>query len=442
MRIQKKAIAILFLLSCVLASGWTMTLTEDQAVEYALQNNGNLKLAAMDLDVQARADKNGWNGLLPTVQVSATLNRSNQSSLTSLGIKDPTVSFVGGISASWSFNPALITNIELAHKQYEAGLITYEEQRQQTVLNVRKLFYGLLLQQESLELQRESLKNTESRASQAEESFKVGYVPELTVLQAQTAYDNAVSSLQKQEQAFVQQKRTFAMLLGLPVDTDIILQGEIGLDFYDIDAESSLSGLDNRFDIAKLGKQAEVLKTQEKALKMQVNVPTISLSASYQPIIKDISKDWGGTVGTAGPMIADNYSDNGSMSVTVAMNLTNLLPWSSSRQKLKDLQDNIGKLATSEFVLRQSATVEILNLLTTLEQSRLAIENSERSIALSQKVYTLTEESYRYGSTELLDVRDAQLQLDQAKLGRLSEQYTYLSALLDLEYAIQRSIIK
>ena len=441
MRIQKRAIATLFLLSCVLASCWTMTLTEDQAVEYALQNNGSLKLAAMDLDVQARADKNGWNGLLPTVQVTATLNRGNQSSFTSLGVKDPTVSFVGGISASWSFNPALITNIDLAHRQYEAGLITYEEQRQQTVLNVRKLFYGLLLQQESLELQRESLKNTESRASQAEASFKAGYVPELTVLQAQTAYDNAVSSLQKQEQAFVQQKRTFAMLLGLPVDTDIILQGEIGLDFYDIDAESSLSSLDNRFDIAKLGKQAEVLKTQEKALKMQVNVPTISLSASYQPMIKDISRDWGGTVGTS-PMIADNYSDNGSMSVTVAMNLTNLLPWSSSRQKLKDLQDNIGKLATSELVLRQSATVEILNLLTTLEQSRLAIENSERSIALAQKVYTLTEESYRYGSTELLDVRDAQLQLDQARLGRLSEQYTYLSALLDLEYAIQRSIIK
>ncbi len=440
MGIQKKAIVILAML-CVMASIWAITLTEDQAVEYALQNSGSLELAAMDLAMQARADKNGWNGLLPTVQVSATLSRSNQASLSSIGIQDPTINFVGGISASWNFNPALITNIDLAHRQYEAGLITYEEQRQQTILNVRKLFYGLLLQQESLELQRESLKNTESRKTQAEENFKAGYVPELTVLQAQTTYDNAVSSFQKQEQAFVQQKRTFAMLLGLPADESIILQGEIGLEFYDIDTETSLSSLDNRFDIAKLSKQAEVLKTQEKALKMQVNVPTVSLSASYQPVIKDITKDWNGTLG-AYPLSTNNYSDNGSMSVTVAMNLTNLLPWSSARQGLKDLQDNIGKLATSELVLRQSATVEILNLLTTLEQSRLAIENSERSIALTQKVYDLTEESYRYGSTELLDVRDAQLQLDQAKLGRLSEQYTYLSALLDLEYAIQRSIIK
>lgn len=428
---------------CVLASVWAITLTEDQAVEYALQNSGSLELAAMDLAMQARADKNGWNGLLPTVQVSATLNRSNQvsPSLSSI-MSSPNVSFVGGVSASWNFNPALITNIDLAHRQYEAGLITYEEQKQQTILNVRKMFYGLLLQQESLAMQRESLKNTEARVTQAEENFKAGYVPELTVLQAQTSYDNAVSGFQKQEQSFVQQKRTFAMLLGLPVDEELTLEGEIGMDFYDIDTATSLNSLDSRFDIAKLGKQAEVLKTQEKALKMQINVPTISLSASYQPMVMDITKDWGGDFYTNPMGSSPNYMDNGSMSVTVAMNLTNLLPWSSARQGLKDLQDNISKLATSELVLRESATVEILNLLTTLEQSRLAIENSERSITLAQKAYDLTEESYRYGSTELLDVRDAQLQLDQAKLGRLSDQYTYLSALLDLEYAIQRSIIK
>ncbi len=433
MKIMKRTIAVLSML-CVLTSVWAITLTENQAVEYALQNSGSLELAAMDLAMQARADKNGWNGLLPNVQVSATLNRSNEVSapMQASGIKDPYFSFVGGVSASWNFNPALITNIDLAHRQYEAGLITYEEQKQQTILNVRKMFYGLLLQQESLAMQRESLKNTEARVSQAEENFTAGYIPELTVLQAQTSYDNAVSSFQKQEQSFVQQKRTFAMLLGLPVDEELTLEGEIGMDFYDIDTATSLNSLDNRFDIAKLGKQAEVLKTQEKALKMQINVPTVSLSASYQPVIADITKDWNG----------NNYMDNGSMSVTVAMNLTNLLPWSSARQGLKDLQDNISKLATSELVLRESATVEILNLLTTLEQSRLAIENSERSIALAQKAYDLTEDSYRYGSTELLDVRDAQLQLDQAKLGRLSDQYTYLSALLDLEYAIQRSIIK
>lgn len=440
MKSRKRAIALL-LMVCVLASAWAITLTEDQAVEYALQNSGSLEMAAMDLAMQARADKNGWNGLLPTVQATATLNRSNQASLSMYGLNDPTINFVGGVSASWNFNPALIVNIDLAHRQYEAGLITYEEQKQQTILNVRKMFYGLLLQQQSLDLQRESLKNTEARVNQAEENFKAGYVPELTVLQAQTSYDNAVSSFQKQEQSFVQQKRTFAMLLGLPVDEDIILQGEIGLDFYDIDTETCLNSLNNRFDITKLNKQAEVLKTQEKALKMQINVPTISLSASYQPMIKDITKNWSGTIGSQ-PLVTDNYSDNGSMSVTVAMNLTNLLPWSSARQGLKDLQDNINKLSTSELVLRDSATVEILNLLTTLEQSRLAIENSERSIALAQKSYDLTEESYRYGSSELLDVRDAQLQLDQAKLSRLSEQYTYLSSLLDLEYAIQRSIIK
>lgn len=415
MRLLRQVVAVLAM-SCAVVPGWASTLTEHQAVAYALENSGSLELAATDLAMQARSDRYGWNGLLPTVQATATLNRNNAVPASLSGLyQNPYVSFVGGISASWNFNPALITNIELSHKQYEAGMISYEQQRQQTIRDVRKMFYGLLLQQMSIDLQRESLDMTKARLDQAQENFQAGYVPELTVLQARTIYDNAVASLLKQEQAFLQQKRTFAMLLGMPVDETYSLDGDISTDFFEIDSASLLSSLDGRFDISSLAKQAEVLKVQEKALRQQINVPTLSLSASYQPVVMDVSKDWGGTIAPT----VKNYSDNGGVSVTVAMNLTNFLPASSARQGLQDVRENISKLALSGYVLRQNATVEILNLIASLEQSRLAIENSDRSIELARKVYDLTEQSYRYGATELLDVRDAQMQLDQAKLGKL-----------------------
>ena len=53
----------------------TVTLTEDSAVAYALENSLSIKSSAIDLEIKKRAGDNAWNVLLPTVQASGTLSR-------------------------------------------------------------------------------------------------------------------------------------------------------------------------------------------------------------------------------------------------------------------------------------------------------------------------------------------------------------------------------
>ena len=52
----------------------------------------------------------------------------------------------------------------------------------------------------------------------------------------------------------------------------------------------------------------------------------------------------------------------------------------------------------------------------------------------------MTLASYRNGTSELLDLRDAEDQLNQAKLGLANEKYNYLSGLLDLEYMLNTNL--
>jgi outer membrane protein TolC len=54
----------------------------------------------------------------------------------------------------------------------------------------------------------------------------------------------------------------------------------------------------------------------------------------------------------------------------------------------------------------------------------------------------MTSIAYRNGTTELLDVREAETQLNQAKLALASEKFNYLSGLLDLEFAINTKLTK
>ena len=53
----------------------------------------------------------------------------------------------------------------------------------------------------------------------------------------------------------------------------------------------------------------------------------------------------------------------------------------------------------------------------------------------------MTAKSYRNGTTELLDLNYAELQLNQAKLGLANQKFNYISALLDLETALNANLV-
>lgn len=426
-----------------------ITLTVDQAVDYANQNSKTLKSSAIDLEMKKRANDYKWNQLLPSVNVSATMSRSNEKVDTSaammeaiagmMGMPAPPAreigeadhwTAVGNVGISWNFSFALVDGLRLIRKQYEAGQITWDQTLRQNELQVRKLFYGLLLQQEGLTLQQRSLENARLRAQQAQVNYRNGLIPELALLQAQVAYENQRPSILKQEQAMKQQLDLFGFLLGVPAGTEIVLEGEINPSFIDLDTDELISlYAQNHPDILSLQKNLEILNLNLSVQNMQAYTPSLSLSWGFQPVVADISSNW-----------IDTYVDNGAFSATLAWNLTNLLPFSANRQAAKDIKDNIRKLELSLETLVEKTELDIRTQVDALAQSQAAIEASAGNIQLAQRSYDMTLVAYRNGTVELLDVRDAENQLNQAKLGLANEKFNYLSGLMDLEYTLNTKL--
>lgn len=429
-----------------------ITLTVDQAVDYANQNSKTLKSSAIDLEMKKRANDYKWNQLLPSVNVSATMSRSNEYTDPTAGIGEmlnPLMQAmgqqgfpaseeteakhwraVGNVGISWNFSFALVDGLRLIRKQYEAGQITWDQTLRQNELQVRKLFYGLLLQQEGLTLQQRSLENARLRAQQAQVNYRNGLIPELALLQAQVAYENQRPSILKQEQAMKQQLDLFGFLLGVPAGTEIVLEGEINPSFIDLDTDELISlYAQNHPDILSLQKNLEILNLNLSVQNMQAYTPSLSLSWGFQPVVADISSNW-----------IDTYVDNGAFSATLAWNLTNLLPFSANRQAAKDIKDNIRKLELSLETLVEKTELDIRTQVDALAQSQAAIEASAGNIQLAQRSYDMTLVAYRNGTVELLDVRDAENQLNQAKLGLANEKFNYLSGLMDLEYTLNTKL--
>lgn len=439
----------------VFAQAETVALTVDQALELAAERNRTLKSAEIDLEIKERASKYSWNVFFPTVQASftaarttdidGTLEQLNSMSQMAAMLKTLTTktqtyyipvtaqekhhwALVGNIGASLNLSLAYIGQIQAAKADYEGGKITWEKSQKETLMNIKKLFYGLLLQQEALAVKNATLENARQRASQAEANYRNGLIPELRLLNAQVTYENQKPEVESAEQSLNQQLDTFAFLIGLPVGTKIQLVGSIEPVYVNVDSDGLLEKYsESSLDIRSLQSNIEVLKCNLSALNFSSFTPALALNYGWQPT-KSFFSD------------SSKWTDQGNLTITLAWNLTNMLPFSANRQKAKDLQANLKKLELAMETLKENQKVQVKKAVDTLNQARKQIDSMGRNITLAQRAYDSSARSYRNGATELLDLRDSESQLNQAKLGQLNQKFNYISALMDLEYTLNADL--
>lgn len=443
-----------------------LTLTVEDAVSYALTNSKSLKSSQIDLEIKKRAKMYSWNVFLPSLNVSGTMSRTTRNStyesgksaiiqaarLSSLeqGYPLPSSAYdtlieqagfedtetlhwaaVGNVSAQLNFNLAMIQSMSASRANYEAGLISWEQTCKDTEINIRKMFYGLLLMEENLKIQNELMDSAKARWQQSEINYKNGLVPQLSALNAQVAYENKKPAILELTQSLKQQKDTFAFLLGIPYGREINLVGSIDTRFVKVNADELVQKYaEENLDVKALKKNIELLKISLNASRLSTFTPSLSVSYGFQPVVAQIDTNW-----------LDTYIDNGSFSATVVIDVMKMMPFSANMQSIKDTKQNLAKAELGLSQLLQNTEIQIHTLVDKLNKSEASIKASQMNIKLAQKAYDMTVRAYNSGTQELLDVKDSENSLSQARLGLLNEKLNYISALLDLENAINVKLV-
>lgn len=439
--------------------------TIDDAVNYALENSKSLKSDAIDLEIAKRAKGFSWNVFMPTLGAQTTAVRITDNStyetvydnvvgaarLGSLEKGGPLPSsqydnivkgagfeddesmhwaWVWGLDASWTFNAAMIMGIKAAAKQYETGKITYAQKVQTLETNVRKMFNGLLVQQEALNIEVDKLNNARARFEQANKNYNAGMVPEIQKLNAQVTYENQKPTVLSQRLALKQSLDQLAFVMGFPYGKDIKLVGKIDPSYVEVDPDEAFRDyINENLEIQNLKKNIELLKVSLLSSRLKTFVPSLVLDYSLTPNIY-AAGDW-----------VDDLSDKGTLKITLAYkNVLDMLPCSSEMQSAKNTKQQIKQAELGLEQLYQNSEIEVHTLVNNLENYRQNIESMERNINLAQTSYNATVRAFNNGRTELLDVRDAENQLSQAKLGLLSEKMNYQNAILDLENKLNKNI--
>jgi outer membrane protein TolC len=425
----------------------------DDAVALALKNNLSLQASRIGTETKKRKADTAWNVLVPTVELSGTLARSNVASsatgflperLWSLpppanmlyGVVPYTIdlpqwSVSGALSVSLNINFALIEGIRNLRLDYEGGLVSYEAAKSQLERDVRKAYYQILLLQQNIELMNENLRAAERRVELARANYGAGLAPELSLLQAQVAMENLKPAINELGNTMQVLLVSFVMTLGLPRGTQIALSpAQIpSFGFLDI-ADLVTKASSGKPEIQELRQNLIIMESRRKMLAYQAYTPFLSLGWNADPTFQgDPWKDpW---------FNLDNWKQrSGMFRVTLGFRLNSLLPFSSEAQAIKDLDDTIRTLNINLGQLVRGAEVEIYNSVSQLEKSQVTVEALRRTVELAERTYRLTEEAYNAGLVDLLEVQNAELELRKARLEVVKETNNYLMGLLDLEYAI------
>lgn len=385
-------------------------LTPEAAVELALAENRSLARSRVDLTAAERTLNNAWNDVLPGVNLSAGASRSSATEATTL---------YGSLGASVTISPSVIAAVGQARAAYESQKLAFETASRSLELEVRKSFYSLVLARENITVLRQAIATAQANYEQAEAKRRVGLATELDVLSAQVNLENLRPNLGSALLARENSLAQFKILLGVDQVRELTLKGSL-------DEAAALTGLDlaglsgKGPAVARLEASVETARAGLRAARTLVRSPSLTLSGSYRP-----------TSSNSGP-----WADNGSISAIVSLSLDNFLPWSSARENESKAGDSLAKTESELEEARISAAVQEKTLQRKIEQSFSVLKARRLTVALAERTYRLTEDAYKFGTKDLLNLQDAADSLQEARVKMLEEAYNLVSALLDLEYAL------
>ncbi len=429
------AAATMLAFASALASAEQVTV--DRAVELAIANNLSLVSERLGVESRKLVRDTAWNRFIPTLSVGTSLTRLNDdpNDPTDLGL--PRWYLGLNLTAQLPLNMALQNGIRQTVLDYESGLLSLETAEKQLSRDVRKGFYNLLLLQANIELMGQNIEAARKRYAQAQANYRAGLVPEYTVLSAQVALENLKPALEELQNGYDAALGGFHLTLGLGRAVPLDLQGAIEIAPTRVDAQQLIdSRIRERLDIRSLDMAIASLRNGREATVNQKLRPTLALRFSMDPTY--MNEPWeSGWLSD----LQDNWvQQQGALVLSLTMPVDGFFPSSTTKVDLAGFDAQIRQSELRREQALRGAEVEIETLVRNLDRARTSIATLELNVSLADRAYRLAEEAYNAGSRELLEVQNAELELRKARLEVLKAKYTYITGLLDLEYAVNERL--
>lgn len=394
-------------------------LTKQEAIEETLQNNFGIEIASNDLEI-AENNKNILNsGFLPSLTGVAGGNYNLEDQ--EVTFNDGSTNVVDGAettqyNASVNLNYTLFDglgrwyNYKSLKETYDLGELQARQTIETTILQLFSVYYEVARITENIEVLKQTLENTKTRLTRAGYAFDYGQVNKLEVLNAEVDIVTDSINLLNAKQQLRNTKRDLTVVLNaeldrsFEVDTLVAFIGELQIEQFIKKADT------NNVRLLQARKNIAITDYNYKASK-SVFLPSVGLNGSYGwnkgefPVTSFASSRT--TTGfAAGVSLTWDLFDGGS-GIT---NIKNLRIQKDSQQLLlKQIENEVKRDVANANDAYQNR----------LEVYRL----QEQNVVTATNNYERSQERYKLGQITSVELRQAQINLLNAKTNKNLAKY-------------------
>ncbi len=305
-------------------------------------------------------------------------------------------------------------------KAYNQSLRTKKSEVEQTTKgNLRKMFYGALLAKKNLEIQKESVRLSAETHRLSKARYVVGKGSELDTLLTQLSHEKALISLQTSSD---EQKLAYLVLIkqaGLPdAPESLEIAGDFPKDDYSISREQAMVKLEANNLSRKQLESAGRVQEQLVNLAKSDFYPMIYCGASYSKISQFDN-------GETPEWIDDKRVFAGAT--------LNLFSGFRNVQKVKQARSDQRSFEQSKKQAEKGLEIGLQKSFDQIQAGRNRLRSMDAVVRLAEKGYSIRKKSYEVGSSTLLDLQNAEIELKSARLGQSAAQFGFYAAVIDLK---------
>lgn len=415
----------------------TLTLTLDKALTIALDENPTMKVAAEEIALKKVAGKEAWQSLLPEASIAGSLDhtiKAAEMKLNDMSFKmgqDGTNTANAGLSINLPlFAPAVYRTMSMTKTDIELAVEKSRASKLDLVNQVSKVYYQLMLAQDSYDVLLGSYKLAEDNFNIVNAKYEQGAVSEYDKISAEVQMRSIKPNVISAGNAVTLSKLQLKVLMGVTADVDIEIADNLGnyeTELFANELNQPAANLNNNTTMKQLDLNRKMLNQNIKSLRTNF-MPTLGMNYSYQ-YQSLYNEDWN--------ILDYNWSGSSALMFTLSIPLYK----ASNFTKLKSNRIQIRQLEQNRLDTERKLNMQITSYQNNMAASSEQVVSNRENVMQAQKAVQIAGKRYEVGKGTVLELNTSQVQLTEAELTYNQSIYDYLVAKADLDQVLGKDYI-
>ncbi|WP_418627260.1 TolC family protein [Anaerosinus sp.] len=382
-----------------------LTLSIDEAIDMALKNNYNIKIAEKDEAKAQAALKSAKSQQDPSVSANVSMgitdvndNGFERSNNNNIRLSMPL--YTGGKNE---------LNIEKAKDSITASELALIRTKENTMLDTITAYYNVLEAEKIVAVDKETVDNYQEHLNDVKNLYQAGSTPKVDLLRSEVELVNAQQTLLKSQNSY-----------------DIAVSKLKNI--IKFDSEDAIDLLD---DVEYHAVERNLLECIAYAKENRVDLK------KYQVAIEQAQKDIDIAKGDKKPSVSLSVGtgwnkqilpDHANHSLTAAVEASwNLFDGNITAAKIKDAELSLEQAELEYYKQADAIDLEVREAYLNMQEAEKRFHTTKVAVSKAEEDYFIAKEKYKAGAGVILDIIDAQLALTTAKTNYIQAQYDYAS---------------